>query len=129
MADAARIERAQPFGVGGLASRCIASLPSVLEMAETKGIEPLTLSRLGRFSRPLRPMAPSFRIWCPSLDSNQQPSRSKRDASTNWATGAVWRFLVDVAHYGAGSSVNIARADSYWSMIGIDPLAMMYAPL
>jgi hypothetical protein len=26
--------------------------------------------------------------WCPSLDSNQQPPRSERGTSTDWATGA-----------------------------------------
>src|SRR5262249_61841813 len=27
--------------------------------------------------------------WCPRLDSNQHPSVSETDASTNWATGAL----------------------------------------
>lgn len=29
-------------------------------------------------------------VWCPSRDSNPEPSRSKRAASTSWARRAIW---------------------------------------
>ena len=64
-------------------------------LAEAAGVEPARPCGTHGFrDRPPRQWGLRFHMgngvcWCPSLDSNQQPPRSERGTSTDWATGAV----------------------------------------
>ena len=66
------------------------------KVAEAAGVEPAKpCGTRGFQDRPPRQWGLRFHgvygcVWCPSLDSNQQPPRSERGTSTSWATGAVW---------------------------------------
>ena len=59
-------------------------------LASRTGLEPAISAVTGR--RPLHtgPTGPAY----PTRDSNPQPPRSERDASTNWATRASWTTSV-----------------------------------